>query len=196
MNLRKGSAAAGVAAVVIAFGIAATSLAGGASVPRSPRPATHTLVSASKKPVTITYKFKGSYSGTIAILWNSSGPSTASIKGNGKGTLFGLTVVTGSGSSTASSQSDPINGKGVLRGKGETLTVRFETGATATAASTSPPTTVTVAGTVRVISGAGRFKGAVGTLKVSGEFSIQGTSGKESDSFSASVSGTVKVKKS
>lgn len=196
MNLRKGTAVAGVAAVAIAFGITATSLAGGASVTRPARTTAHTLVDASKKPVTTTYKFKGSYSGTISILWNSNGPSTASIHGKGKGTLFGLTSVSGSGSATASSQSDPINGTGTLKGTGESLTVKFLTGATATAASTTPPTTVTVTGTAKVLKGAGRFKGATGTLKVSGEFSIQGTSGKESDSFSATISGTVKVKKS
>ena len=146
-----------------------------------------------KKPVVKTYKFKASYSGTISILWNASGASTGSITGKGKGTDFGLTAVSGSGSGTAAAQSDPINGTGVLSGKGETLHVKLATGTTATAASGSAPTIVTVSGSATITKGTGPFAGATGSLKVAGEFSIQNTSGKEKDSFSTTLTGTIKV---
>jgi hypothetical protein len=188
-----------VAALGVVVGVTAISLAGGASVsppPKAHGQLVHAITTATSKRVTIvSYKFNATYSGKISILWNSSGPSTATITGKGKGTEFGLTSVSGSGSATATAQSDPINGAGVLVGKGETLHLRFLTGSTATAAGGSAPTVVTISGNATITKGAGKFKGAYGTLHVSGEFSIQSTSGKETDSFSATLKGVVKVKK-
>ncbi len=191
MKLPRRTAASTLAALIVASGLGATSLAVGASVSHAPKPAARTGAATT---VTTSYKFNGSYSGTISILWNDSGPSTASITGHGKGTIFGLTAISGSGSGTAAAQSDPINGVGVLSGTKMALKLKFATGATATAAGSSAPTTVAISGTALVLKGSGKFAGATGSLKVSGAFSIKSTSGKEKDSFSATLKGTIKVK--
>ena len=188
MNLRRRISAGAVATLVITGGLMATSLGVSASV-RHPSVSIRTVAPAAAK----THVFNASYSGHISVLWNSSGPTTASITGKGKGTDFGLVTITGSGKVTASGQSDPINGRGVLRGKGEMLVLQFITGSTATAASTSAPTTVVVAGTAKVVGGSGAFARATGTLKVSGAFSIQSTTGTETDTFNATLKGTVRT---
>jgi hypothetical protein len=188
------------ASLAIVVGVTATSLAGGATVAHATKPVAHavsarTTGQTTKKPVYAMDTFNASYSGTISILWNTSGLSTATITGTGKGTDFGFARITGSGSSTVASQVDPINGKGTLSGTGETLVLKFATGATATATGSAAPTQVIVSGTATVVSGTGKFAGATGSLKVSGEFSIQSTSGSEHDAFNATLKGTVKVKK-
>lgn len=195
MKAPRKTVAAAVAALAIGGSFAMTSLAVGATTSHHhATPVTRTVANTTKKPVTITYKFNGSYSGTISILWNASGKTTASVTGKGAGALYGLTKLSGNGSVTASGQSDPINGIGVASGKGFTLTLEFITGSTATAASTTPPTVVTISGNAKIIKGTGKFKGATGTLKVSGEFSIQSTSGHEKDAYTATLKGSAKVK--
>jgi hypothetical protein len=213
---------AAVVALAVVLGVSMSSLAGGVTV-RHQVASTH-VVQAKKvttitcvkgkatkkvtgtnpkcpkgwtlKPVYVTDTFNASYSGTISITWNSSGPSTASITGTGKGTNFGFTSVKGSGSSTATAQTDPINGTGTLTGSGETLTVKFDTHATASATGSSAPTTVVISGTANITKGTGKFAGATGSFKVSGTFNIQSTSGSEKDPFSATLKGAVKVQKS
>jgi hypothetical protein len=181
-----------VVALVVVVGITATSLAGGASTSPSPRSAAPAARTIANTKITY-YHFNASYTGTISILWNSSGASTASIRGKGKGTDFGFATITGSGSATAASQSVPVHGSGALSGVGESLIVKFVTGSTATAASGSAPTVVAISGTVVVVKGAGKFAGASGSLKVSGVFSIKSTSGSEKETFHATLKGVVKV---
>jgi hypothetical protein len=203
MKVLKRTAAASIVAIVIAGGVTASAMAGGASISRSHNELTSTshvvankaatCTKSTKKPIVTTCKFNATYHGTISIVWNQSGPTTASITGAGAGAEFGLTAISGSGTTTATAQSDPINGTGVLSGKGMTLHLKIAT-ATATAASGSAPTVVTVSGSAKVTSGAGYFKGATGTLTVSGEFSIQNTSGSEKDAFSATLKGVVTIK--
>ena len=142
--------------------------------------------------------FKGSYKGTIAMLWGASSVQATSVSGTGTSTLMGASKVTGTGSSTTASSCDPITGTGVITGGGSKLTVKLVTAPTtkACAAGYTPPTSVTVTGTAKVLSGTGKYKGATGTLKVMGYFSIQSnTAGSsESDSFTATLSGVVTVK--
>ena len=150
-----------------------------------------------KKPViVVTDAFNASYSGTISLLWSSSDVKASSITGHGSGADFGLTSVSGTGSSVASSTTDPINGTGTLSGAGGTLKVKLATGSSATAVGSAAPTTVTVSGTATILSGTGKFAGATGTLKVTGSFSIQSTTAgsSEHDGFSATLKGNVKVK--
>ncbi len=203
MKTFKMTAAKAIATLaIVSFGVTATTLADGATA--SHHTSTARVAHASSgtckaiknsKPAAQNCTFDASYSGTISILWNTSGPSTASITGKGKGTDFGFTGISGSGTSVATAQSDPINGSGVLSGKGETLKVKLATGSTATAVGSAAPTVVTVSGSATVVKGTGTFANASGTLKVSGEFSIKNTSGSEKDSFSATLKGVVKIKK-
>ena len=213
-------AAQAVAAATIVFGVTAASLSGAALVNPSSKPVTHAIHSnpmrtitcvrgkvvkkvtaanpkcpAGWSPVYTSYTFNASYTGKISILWNSSGPSKATVTGTGKGTNFGLTGISGSGTSTATSQVDPINGTGVLTGYLQSLHLKFATNSTATATGGSAPTTVIVSGNATVTSGTGRFAWAIGTLKVSGTFNIQSTSGSEKDTFNATLKGVVKVQK-
>jgi hypothetical protein len=184
-----------VAAFTFTLGIAATSVAVGATTPRHVlASAPHAVAShATVRPLAVkSYTFNASYSGTISILWNSTGPSTAKIAGKGRGIEFGFITLTGSGSGTASAQSIPVSGKGTLSGLGESLILKITHG-TATAAAGTAPTTVAISATVAVVKGAGKFAGAIGTLHVSGAFKIKSTSGSEKDTFSATLKGLVKV---
>lgn len=190
MNVTRGLAAKALVALAIVCGVPAASLAGGATSPHVAAHAPRAIsVSAVKK-----YTFKATYHGTISILWSSSGKTIATITGKGSGVDLGFTSISGSGSVIASSQSDPINGAGVLVGKGRVLHLKLSTNSEATAAGSAAPTVVTVSGFAIVTKGAGAFANATGKLTVSGEFSIQGTSGKEKDSFSATLKGVVTVK--
>lgn len=195
MRLTRRFTVAGIGVLIAASGVAAPLLGGGTASAHPVRPGVSPVtVVTTHKTVIKTYKINGTYSGTISIVWNQSGPSTATISGKGKGTIFNLTSISGSGKGTASAQSDPINGTGILTGKGESLSLKLATGATATAVGTTAPTLVTVSGNATITKGAGLFAGATGTLKVSGEFSIKSTSGKEKDTFTTTLKGTVTVK--
>lgn len=195
MRLTRKITTAGIGILIAASGVAAPLLGGGTASAHAARPGANTVaVATAHKTVIKTYKINGTYSGTISIVWNQSGPSTATISGKGKGTIFNLTSISGSGKGTAAAQSDPINGSGILAGKGESLSLKLATGATATAVGSAAPTLVTVSGNATITKGAGLFAGATGTLKVSGDFSIKSTSGKEKDSFTTTLKGTVTVK--
>jgi len=201
MKLFRGTAAKVIAPLVIVLGVTATSLAGGASIGTPSRLAAtgaHSAVAtqpSTTKPVYVTYTINASYSGTISIQWNASGPSKASITGKGKGTEFGLVNVSGSGTSVAAAQVDPINGTGILSGYKESLYLKFATHSTATATGGSAPTMVIISGTATITKGTGRFLNAIGSLKVSGEFNIKSTTGSEKDPFNATLKGAFKVKK-
>ena len=140
--------------------------------------------------------FKGSYSGTIGLLWSSTGVQATSVKGTGTGT-YGANTMTGSGSGSAASTCDPFSGLGALSGaSGLKLQVVSSSKTQACAVNSAAPTPVTVKGVATVLSGTGKFKGATGTLSFSGSFSIQATTAgsSESDSFNATLTGTLTIK--
>jgi hypothetical protein len=140
--------------------------------------------------------FKGSYSGTIGLLWSSSGVKATSVTGTGTGT-YGANAMSGSGGGSAASTCDPFSGAGALSGaSGLKLQVVSSTKSQACAVNSAAPTPVTVKGVATILSGTGKFKGATGTLSFSGTFSIQSTTAgsNESDSFTATLTGTVSMK--
>lgn len=147
-----------------------------------------------KKPAAKSETISAHYSGSLSLLWSASNV-TASLTGAGTGTTLGLTSVSGTGSSVASSSSDPLVGTGKLSGTTGTLSLRFISPSMATAADSSAPTTVTVAAKATITGGTGSFAGASGTLTITGSFSIQSTTAgsSEKDSYTATVTGTIKL---
>jgi hypothetical protein len=140
--------------------------------------------------------FNGTYKGTIAMLWSASEVKVTQLTGTGTGSVFGLTSVSGTGSSSPSSTCDPISGTGTLRGAAGSLTLKLATTSQGCGADSSAPTLVTVTGSAVVLSGTGTFAGATGSLKVAGSFSIKSTTAgsSESDGFTATLSGNLTVK--
>jgi hypothetical protein len=141
--------------------------------------------------------FKGTYSGTIALLWSSSGVEATSVVGHGTGT-YGANTMTGTGGGSAASTCDPFSGTGALTGaSGLKMKIVSSPKTQACAAGSAAPTSVSVKGVATVVSGTGKFKGATGTLNFTGSFSIQSTTAgsKESDSFSAKLTGVLTIKK-
>jgi hypothetical protein len=142
--------------------------------------------------------FKGSYTGTISLLWSSTGVTATSVVGHGTGTLLGSSSLSGKGAGTAASTCNPFSGTGYLAGAGSKLLLKVvsSTKTQACAANSAAPTPVSVKGVATVTGGTGKYKGATGTLSFSGSFSIQSTTAgsSESDSFSATISGTLTIK--
>ena len=140
--------------------------------------------------------FKGSYTGTIGLLWSSTGVQATAVRGTGTGT-DGANAMSGSGSGSAASTCDPFSGAGALAGpSGLKLRVVSSSKTQACAVNSAAPSPVTVKGVATVLSGTGKFKGATGTLSFSGSFSIQSTTAgsSESDSFSATLTGILSIK--
>ena len=159
-----------------------------------------TLVShaaATKKVTKITHvAFKGTYSGTMALLWSSTGVTATSVTGHGAGT-DGANTMKGSGGGSAANTCDPFSGAGsVVGASGLKLTIVASSKTQACAVNSAAPTPVTVNGVAKILSGTGKFKGATGTLTFKGQFSIQNTTAgsTENDSFSATITGTVTIK--
>jgi hypothetical protein len=152
---------------------------------------------ATKKVIKTTHvAFKGTYTGTIALLWSSSGVTATSVAGHGTGT-DGSNTLKGSGGGSAANTCNPFNGAGSLVGaSGLKLSVTTSTKSQACAVNSSAPTPVTVSGVAKIVSGTGKFKGASGTLSFKGEFSIQSSTAgsSENDSFSATITGVVTIK--
>ena len=139
---------------------------------------------------------KGSYTGTIGLLWSSTGVKATSVSGHGTGT-DGANTMSGSGTGSAASSCDPFSGAGALAGaSGLKLQVVSSSQTQACAVNSAAPSPVTVKGVAKVLSGTGKFKGATGTLSFSGSFSIQSTTAgsSESDSFNATLTGTLSIK--
>ena len=147
----------------------------------------------------VKVNFKGTYTGTIAMLWDANTVSATAVKGTGTGTLLGKSSVVGKGTASTSSTCDPLWGSGSITGGGSKLLLKVVSSSAtkACAAGESAPTTVTVTGVAKVIGGAGKYKGASGTLKISGSFQIQSnTAGShETDSFKATLSGVITIRK-
>jgi hypothetical protein len=151
-----------------------------------------------KKVFKITHvAFKGTYTGTIALLWSSTGVTATSVSGHGTGT-DGANAMKGAGSGSAASTCNPFNGSGNLVGaSGLKLSVVTSSKTQACAVNAAAPSPVTVAGVAKIVSGTGKFKGATGTLSFKGSFSVQSSTAgsNESDSFNATLSGVLTIKK-
>jgi hypothetical protein len=189
----------GTIGLVATLGIAVPAGALGAS---AQAPLAHvSLVShaaTTKKVIKITHvAFKGTYTGTIGLLWSSTGVKATSVAGHGTGT-DGANTMNGSGGGAAPNTCDPFAGAGALVGaSGLKLSVVSSTKTQACAVNSAAPSPVTVIGVAKIMSGTGKFKGATGTLSFKGAFSIQSTTAgtSENDSFNATLSGTLTIKK-
>ncbi len=154
---------------------------------------------AKAKPKIVNVAFKGSYTGTIAMLWSSTGAKATAVTGTGNATYLGASKLSGTGSAPASSTCDPLTGVGSLLGSSSKLVLKIiaPSSSQACAAGQAAPTSVSVKGIAKVISGTGKYKGVSGTLKFTGSFSIKSTTAgsSESDSFNASLTGVLHIKK-
>jgi len=190
--------AMGAIGLVTTLGIA---LPAGAVNATSLTPAAHGTLSshatATKKVTKIKHvAFKGTYTGTMALLWSSTGVTATSVTGHGTGT-YGADTMKGSGGGSAASSCDPFSGAGNLVGaSGLKLSIVSSTKSQACAVNSAAPTPVTVNGVAKIVSGTGKLKGATGTLTFKGSFSIQSSAAgsTENDSFSATLTGTVTIK--
>ncbi len=151
------------------------------------------------KPKIVKVAFKGTYKGTIAMLWSSTGVKATAVTGTGSATYLGASKLSGTGSAPASNTCDPLTGTGTLIGAGSKLVLRIIAPATsqACAAGQAAPTSVSVKGIAKVLSGTGKYKGVSGTLKFTGSFSIKSTTAgsSETDAFSAALNGVLSIKK-
>lgn len=142
--------------------------------------------------------FRGSYSGNIAMLWNSSTVTATSVTGKGTATLLGASKVTGKGSGSDTATCNPFGGTGSLTGGGSVLRFKVVSSSSqqACAAGQSAPTSVALKGVATVIGGTGKYAGATGKLAFTGSFSIQSTvaGSSESDAFTATLHGSLTVK--
>ncbi|MBW4078151.1 MAG: hypothetical protein HIU84_06520 [Acidobacteria bacterium] len=169
----------------------------GATNSLSHSPSGHTALTSHAAKKIVRVAFKGTYSGTIALLWSSSGVEATSVSGHGTGT-YGANKMSGTGGGSAASTCDPFSGTGALSGpSGLKMRIVSSPKTQACAAGSAAPTSVSVKGVATVVSGTGKFKGATGILNFKGSFSIQSTTAgsKESDSFSATLTGVLTIKK-
>ena len=143
--------------------------------------------------------FKGTYRGTIAMLWSANSVTATAVRGSGTGTLLGKSTVAGKGTATTASTCDPLSGTGTITGGGSRLVLKVVSSpkTQACAATETAPTSVSVTGVATVLSGTGKYKGVHGTLKIQGSFQIQSNKAgsSETDSFNASLSGVLTIKK-
>ena len=160
---------------------------------------TATVAAHATAPKIVKVSFKGTYKGTIAMLWSSTGVKATAVTGTGAATYLGTSKLSGTGSAPASNTCDPLTGTGTLVGAGSKLILRIisPTTSQACAAGQAAPTSVSVKGIAKVIGGSGKYKGVSGTLKFSGSFSIKSTTAgsSESDAFSATLNGVLSIKK-
>ncbi len=161
---------------------------------RTPAPASHATIVAH---VIKRVAFKGSYHGTIGLLWSSTGVTATHVVGHGTGTLLGSSAMSGHGAGTAANSCDPFSGTGYLSGAGSKVTIKvvISSKTQACAIGQAAPTTVVVNGVATVTGGTGKYKGAKGTLSFKGSFSVQSTTAgsSESDAFTANLTGTLSV---
>jgi hypothetical protein len=186
-----------IAPAVLALTLFAPTLASAATTSPARHATSVTAKTAAKTKVVIKkVAFKGTYTGTMALLWSSTGVKATSVTGHGTGT-YGANTMKGSGGGSAASTCNPFSGAGSLSGaSGLKLSIASSSKTQACAVNSAAPTPVTVSGTAKILSGTGKFKGASGTLSFKGSFSIQSTTAgsTESDSFSATLSGTVSIR--
>ncbi len=177
--------------------------AGVASAATNTGPAVSSHVSTAHVVKVKKVAFKGTYRGTIKLLWNSSTVTGTIVSGKGAATYMAGGTMTGSGSGGDIAYTDPFSGAGTLAGAGSKLMLSvIKTKSSASVAEgtqsgpQSTPATVTVIGVAKVTGGSGKWKGVSGTLKFSGSFSVSNSSAgtSESDAFTATLSGTLTVK--
>lgn len=161
---------------------------------------THSTASATLQALTVKrVAFRGSYHGTIGLLWSSTGVSATAVAGTGTGTLLGSSKLSGKGGGSAANTCDPFSGTGFLSGAGSKILVKVvsSTKTQACATGQAAPTTVVVNGVAVVTGGTGKYKGVTGTLKFMGSFNIQATTAgsSESDAFTATLTGTLTVRR-
>lgn len=190
--------AMGAIALVTSLGVA---LPAGAVTAKPVSASSHVSLSsraaATKRVIKIKHvAFKGTYSGSLALLWSSTGVTATSVTGHGAGT-YGANTMKGSGGGTAANSCDPFTGAGsVVGASGLKLSIVSSTKTQACAVESAAPTPVTVKGVAKIVSGTGKFKGASGTLTFKGQFSIQATTAgsTENDTFTATITGTVTIR--
>jgi len=136
------------------------------------------------------------YTGKIATLWTDSSVSATSVTATGTGTTLGLTQLTGSGSSSPSSQCDSINGTGTISDGTNTLKASFDPASQGCAKESAAPTTVTITGNAIISGGTGKYAGATGTLKFTGSFKVGSTAAgtSESNALTLTISGSFNTK--
>ena len=140
--------------------------------------------------------FSSKYTGKASLLINNGKATISSIKGAGKNSLFGASVVSGSGSAAASAQCDPFGGKGSIASGANKImfTVTRSSSQQGCANGESGPVTVTFHGVAVATGGQGKANGASGSLKFKGTLKLGGTSGSQDGSFTVTLSGTLSVK--
>lgn len=193
MKITRETKLLGVALAAATLGLTGTIAAGAA---QSSHPATavatHAMAAKTKKVA-----FKGSYKGTIALLWSASSVTATSATGTGPSSALGTATIKGTGSSAPSSTCDPFSGAGTISSAKGKLVFKIVSSSKqqACAAGDAAPTSVSVKGVATVTSGTGVYAGAKGSLTVTGAFSIQSTTAgsSESDAFTASFTGTLTV---
>jgi len=152
--------------------------------------------SASKSTQSAVVAINATYKGKVSLLWSDSGVAASNVTAAGTGTTAGLDSLTGSGSSSPSSQCDAVNGSGVLESGADTLKVITDTTSKGCAADGSAPTTVTLTGHAQITGGTGKYAGASGLLKVTGTLAIKSTAAgsSESPSLTLVISGNITTK--
>lgn len=151
---------------------------------------------ASVAPSASVIAINATYKGKVSLVWSDSGVAASGVSATGTGTTAGLDSLSGSGSSSPSSQCDAVNGVGVLGSGADTLKVITDTSAKGCAADGSAPTTVTLTGNAQITGGTGKFAGASGLLKVTGTFAIKSTAAgySESPALTLVISGNITTK--
>jgi hypothetical protein len=198
VSVARKAIAIGAISLVSTLGVA---IPAGAVASNTPAPAAHVTlmshVATTKKVIKITHvTFKGTYAGSMALLWSSTGVQATSVAGHGTGT-DGANTVKGLGGGSAANTCDPFTGSGNIVGaSGLKLSIVSSTKTQACAVNSAAPTPVTVTGIAKIVSGTGKFKGATGSLNFKGSFSIQATTAgsSENDAFNATLTGVVTIK--
>ena len=128
------------------------------------------------------FAFNGTYKGRMSIIWSDYDVRATSVSGDGTGAIFGMDSLSGSGSSSPSTQCAGLDGMGVISGGGSSIKVTFDTSAKVCAEDGAAPTTINLTGYAVVNSGTGKFAGATGKLKAIGYFNIKSADAGASES--------------
>jgi len=167
-------------------------------------PAGYTTIKPVAKPsVTSATKagsvaFQGTYKGKISILFGDGNLiQVTKVDGTGTGNVSGLTGMSGSASAVPAGLCDGFDGKGVISGGGNSLSLTFDSSSQGCADSDSAPATITIKGSAKITGGTGKYAGASGTLIVKGTFDINSkgiVNSSESTSFTLDLSGNIATK--
>ena len=128
------------------------------------------------------FAFNGTYKAKMSIIWSDYDVRATSVSGDGTGAVFGMDSLSGTGSSSPSTQCAGLDGTGVISGGGSSIKVTFDTSAKVCAEDGAAPTTINLTGFAVVNSGTGKFAGATGKLKAAGYFNIKSADAGASES--------------